>query len=130
MESRRFPAFTLSAHANPSTKANDRPARRPHAHLQEYLNLTEHLYGLVTNGKLLVAPATPRGSSNSPYVEFDLDRSSVEELFADFAVLIGCFHVTRRRARRRSLPSRCSNVIIRTRSNPGARIRDGLSFAG
>ena len=71
------------------------PRVSPHAHLQEYLNLTEHLYGLVTNGKLLRLLRDSTRLIKLSYVEFDLDRMFSEELFADFAVFYRLLHVTR-----------------------------------
>lgn len=101
----------------------------PHAHLQEYLNLTEHLYGLVTNGKLLRLLRDSTRLIKLSYVEFDLDRMFGEELFADFAVFYRLLHVTRLP---RSPEKSAESLLERYHQDAlesGARIRDGLSFA-
>jgi len=67
----------------------------PHAHLQEYLNLTEHLYAVVTNGRLLRLLRDSTRLVRLSYVEFDLDRMFGEDLFADFAVFYRLLHVSR-----------------------------------
>ena len=66
----------------------------PHAHLQEYLNLTEHLYAVVTNGRLLRLLRDSTRLVRLSYVEFDLDRMFGEDLFADFAVFYRLLHVS------------------------------------
>jgi len=105
------------------------PRVSPHAHLQEYLNLTEHLYGIVTNGKLLRLLRDSTRLIKLSYVEFDLDRMFGEELFADFAVLYRLLHVTRLP---RSPEKSSESLLERYHQDAlesGARIRDGLSFA-
>ncbi len=105
------------------------PRVSPHAHLQEYLNLTEHLYGIVTNGKLLRLLRDSTRLIKLSYVEFDLDRMFTEELFADFAVLYRLLHVTRLP---RSPEKSAESLLERYHQDAlesGARIRDGLSVA-
>jgi hypothetical protein len=105
------------------------PRVSPHAHLQEYLNLTEHVYGIVTNGKLLRLLRDSTRLIKLSYVEFDLDRMFGEELFADFAVLYRLLHVTRLP---RSPEKSSESLLERYHQDAlesGARIRDGLSFA-
>ena len=63
------------------------PRVSPHAHVQEYLNLTEHVFAIVTNGRLLRLLRDSTRLVRLSYVEFDLDRMFGEDLFADFAVL-------------------------------------------
>ncbi len=66
-----------------------------HAMMQEYLNLTEQLYGIVTNGKLIRLLRDSSRLVKLTYLEFDLDRIFSDGLFADFAVLYRLLHVTR-----------------------------------
>lgn len=105
------------------------PRVSPHAHLQEYLNLKEHLYGLVTNGRLLRLLRNSTRLIKLSFVEFDLDRMFSEELFADFAVFYRLLHVTRLP---RSPEKSAESLLERYHQDAlesGARIRDGLSFA-
>ncbi len=109
----------------------ERMARRVSAHamLQEYLNLTEELYGIVTNGRVLRLLRDSSRLVRLSYLEFDLERIFTDALFADFAVLFRLLHVTR-------LPlahTRAAESIIehyhQDSLDSGARIRDGLSKA-
>lgn len=59
----------------------------PHALVQEYLNLTEHLYAIVSNGRLLRLLRDSTRLVKLSFIEFDLDRMFEEELFADFAIM-------------------------------------------
>ena len=75
------------------TEGNNRSS--PHGHVQEYLNLTEHLFALVTNGRVLRLLRDATRLVKLSYVEFDLDRMFSEELFADFRALYRLLHVSR-----------------------------------
>jgi hypothetical protein len=124
-----FPVHIVSARESLDKKPTTGPRVSPHAHLQEYLNLTEHLYGIVTNGKLLRLLRDSTRLIKLSYVEFDLDRMFGEELFADFAVLYRLLHVTRLP---RSPEKSSESLLERYHQDAlesGARIRDGLSFA-
>ncbi len=66
-----------------------------HAMLQEYLNLTDQLYGLVTNGRVVRLLRDSSRLVKLTYLEFDLDRIFVDGLFADFAVLFRLLHASR-----------------------------------
>ncbi|UAM98011.1 N-6 DNA methylase [Polaribacter litorisediminis] len=71
------------------------PRLSPHALVQEYLNNTEHLYALVTNGKQLRLLRDATRLVRMSYVEFDLERMFEEELYADFSLLFRVLHATR-----------------------------------
>ena len=66
-----------------------------HGLVQEYLNLHDELYGLVTNGRILRLLRDSSRLIKLSYLEFDLDRIFTDGLFADFAVLYRLLHVTR-----------------------------------
>jgi len=101
----------------------------PHALVQEYLNLCEQVYGLVTNGRLLRLLRDSSRLVKLTYLEFDLDRIFTDGLFADFAVLYRLLHVSRLpvapEATGQSLIERYHQDSLES----GARIRDGLSRA-
>jgi len=100
-----------------------------HAMMQEYLNLTEQLYGIVTNGRLLRLLRDSSRLVKLTYLEFDLDRIFTDGLFADFAILYRLLHVTRLPAQ---LDNSADSIIERYHQDSldsGARIRDGLSKA-
>ena len=54
-----------------------------HAMVQEYLNLSDELYGLVTNGRVLRLLRDSSRLVKLSYLEFDLDRIFTDGLFAD-----------------------------------------------
>ena len=105
------------------------PRLSPHALLQEYLNLTEHLYGLVTNGRQVRLLRDSSRLIKLSFVEFDFERMFEEELYADFAIFFRLLHISR-------LPttqSEASASIIETYHQDalasGSRIREGLRDA-
>ena len=86
-----------------STKELGRvPARRddrrlaPHSLVQEYLNRTDQVWGIVTNGVTLRLLRDSTFVRRQAYVEFDL-RSMLEDdqRFLDFAALYRLLHRTR-----------------------------------
>lgn len=100
-----------------------------HALVQEYLNLCDHVYGVVTNGRLLRLLRDSSRLVKLTYLEFDLDRIFTDGLFADFAVLYRLLHVSRLPA---STEATAESLIERYHQDSlesGARIRDGLSKA-
>ncbi|MGE5314371.1 MAG: Eco57I restriction-modification methylase domain-containing protein, partial [Acidobacteriota bacterium] len=100
-----------------------------HAMMQEYLNLDEHLYGIVTNGQLIRLLRDSSRLVKLTYVEFDLDRMFSDGLFADFAVFFRLLHATR-------LPvsvDRAHECVLEAchlkTIEQGTRIREGLRDA-
>ncbi|OGG43370.1 MAG: hypothetical protein A3F84_24670 [Candidatus Handelsmanbacteria bacterium RIFCSPLOWO2_12_FULL_64_10] len=75
--------------------ASGRPRLAPHSLLQEYLNRTEHLWGLVTNGLILRLLRDSTFVRRQAYVEFDLQGILEEQRFQDFAALYRLLHRTR-----------------------------------
>jgi len=66
-----------------------------HGMVQEYLNLQDELYGLVTNGHVLRLLRDTSRLVKLTYLEFDLDRMFTDGLFADFAVFYRLLHASR-----------------------------------
>lgn len=100
-----------------------------HAVVQEYLNLSDELYGLVTNGRVIRLLRDSSRLIKLTFVEFDLDRIFTDGLFADFAVLYRLLHSSR-------LPQSSDNAAESLMEryhqdslDSGARIREGLSKA-
>jgi type I restriction-modification system DNA methylase subunit len=75
--------------------ASGRPRLAPHSLLQEYLNRTEHLWGIVTNGSTLRILRNSNLLRKQAYIEFDLEQIMRDELFADFALLFRLIHASR-----------------------------------
>ncbi|ABC98542.1 hypothetical protein SYN65AY6LI_03075 [Synechococcus sp. 65AY6Li] len=69
-----------------------RPRLAPHSLLQEYLNRSEHLWGIVTNGVTLRLLRDSTYVRRQAYVEFDLQQILEEQRFNDFAILFRLLH--------------------------------------
>lgn len=100
-----------------------------HAMVQEYLNLADELYGLVTNGRVLRLLRDSSRLIKLTYLEFDLDRIFSDGLFADFAVLYRLLHATRLPANRDEAPQSWIERYHQDSLDAGSRIREGLSKA-
>jgi len=72
-----------------------RPRLSPHALVQEYLNHTEHLWGIVTNGLTLRLLRDSALLRREAYVEFDLQAIFEEQRFPDFVAFYRLLHRTR-----------------------------------
>jgi hypothetical protein len=67
----------------------------PHSLVQEYLNRTEHVWGIVTNGLTLRLLCDSTLVRRKAYIEFDLQAILEEQRFHDFAALYRLLHRTR-----------------------------------
>lgn len=109
----------------------DNATRRMSAHalMQEYLNLAESLYGIVSNGHVIRLLRDSSRLVKQSFLEFDLDRIFEDNLYADFALLYRILHATRLPADAQR-PAEC--LLERYHQDSlaaGARIRDGLAKA-
>lgn len=100
--------------------------RSPHALLQEYLNRSDSLWGLVTNGhKLRLLRDTERMAKPS-YVEFDLEGMIESDKYSEFALLYRLLHATRFPLPG-SDPAKCWLETYYQQGNDlGGRVRDGM----
>jgi len=72
-----------------------RPRISPHALVQEYLNRTEHLWAIVTNGKKFRLLRDSERLSRPTYIEFDLEQMMVGEHYSEFQIFYRLVHRTR-----------------------------------
>ena len=105
------------------------PRMSAHALVQEYLNLHNELYGLVTNGRALRLLRDSSRLIKLSYLEFDLDRIFGDGLFADFAILYRLLHVSRLPANAEAAAESLIERYHQDSLDSGARIREGLSKA-
>jgi hypothetical protein len=105
------------------------PRMSPHGLVQEYLNLTEHLYGLVSNGRQIRLLRDSSRLVKLTFIEFDLDRIFSEELFADFALLYRLLHASRLPVKQDAVAEAPIEIYHQDSLDSGSRIRDGLSRA-
>ncbi len=105
------------------------PRMSAHGLVQEYLNLHDELYGLVTNGRMLRLLRDSSRLIKLTYLEFDLDRIFTDGLFADFAVLYRLLHATRLPISHDTASDSLIERYHQDSLDSGARIREGLSRA-
>jgi len=72
-----------------------RPRISPHALVQEYLNRTEHLWGIVTNGYQFRILRNSARLSRPTYLEFDLEQMLESEQFSEFQLFYRLAHRSR-----------------------------------
>jgi type I restriction-modification system DNA methylase subunit len=101
----------------------------PHALVQEYLNNTEHMFGLVSNGRFLRLLRDATRLSKLSYLEFDLQQIMEEGLYAEFALLYRLLHVSRVPEKQDSGAESCLEFYHQEALASGSRIRERLSLA-
>jgi uncharacterized protein (DUF433 family) len=101
----------------------------PHSTVQEYLNVTEHLYSLVTNGLTLRLIRDSGRLVKLTYVEFDLKRLLDEDKYSEFTLLYRLIHATRFPRNRQEADQCLLEKYYQDSIETGNRIRDGLSDA-
>jgi len=97
-----------------------------HSLVQEYLNRTDHLWGLVTNGLVVRLLRNSTFVRRQAYVEFDLRQILEEQRFGDFAVLYRLLHRTRLPRTAEDAPDCLLEQYYRDAIEQGGRVREGL----
>lgn len=91
-----FPLYVGGYHESLDKRPENKQLRvSPHAMLQEYLNYSEHLYGIVTNGKQLRLLRDASRITRLSYIEFDLEKMMEEDLYSDFVIFYRLMHSSR-----------------------------------
>ena len=91
-----FPIHIMGFNDSLDKKREDSgPRMSPHALVQEYVNLTEHLYAIVTNGIYLRFLRDSSRLIKLSFIEFDLEAMMEEEHYADFAIMYRLLHSSR-----------------------------------
>lgn len=122
-----FPVHIMSTQDELEKKRDYGGSRlSPHGLVQEYLNLTEHLYGLVTNGSKLRLLRDSTRLSRLSYVEFDLEAMFEDELYSDFAVMFRLIHASRMPTKPEESPDSIIEQYHQDAIESGARIREKL----
>lgn len=101
----------------------------PHALLQDYLNNTEHIFGLVTNGLQLRLLRDTGRISKPVYAEFNLEKIFEESLYAEFVLLYRLLHASRMPQRRDLATESIVEQYHQDAIESGGRIRNQLSKA-
>lgn len=91
-----FPVYVGGYHESLDKRPENKQLRvSPHAMLQEYLNYSEHLYGLVTNGRQIRLLRDASRITRLSYVEFNLEKMMDEDLYSDFVIFYRLLHASR-----------------------------------
>jgi hypothetical protein len=98
----------------------------PHALVQEHLNATDHLWGIVTNGVRLRLLRESARFTRPTYVEFDLQAMLEGEQFSDFALLYRLLHRSRLPQRAADAPECWLERYHQQALAEGGRVRDRL----
>ncbi|MEI9918957.1 MAG: DNA methyltransferase [Bacteroidota bacterium] len=101
----------------------------PHALVQEYVNLTEYAYAIITNGFQIRLLRDSSRLVKLSFLEFDLQQMMEEEAFADFALLFRVLHASRLPHSRQETAESLIEQYHQDSIESGARIREGLSEA-
>lgn len=101
----------------------------PHSLVQEYINLSDTLYALVTNGLTIRLLRDSSRLIKLSYLEFNLERIFEEELFSDFALLFRLLHISRWPAEADSASECLLEFYHQDSLENGSRIRGKLSGA-
>ena len=104
-----------------------RRKKSPHATMLEYLNATENVYGIVSNGATIRLLRNSGQLVKLTYIEFDLRRMLEEDKYTEFCLMFRLLHASRFRADgdEPCVMERWFNMSIES----GNRIRNGLSAA-
>jgi hypothetical protein len=91
-----FPVYVGGYHESLDKRPENKQLRiSPHALVQEYLNYSEHLYGMVTNGRQLRLLRDASRITRLSYLEFNLEKMMEEDLYSDFVILYRVLHSSR-----------------------------------
>jgi hypothetical protein len=102
------------------------PRRAPHALMQEFLNRTDHLWGIATNGSTLRLLRDSTYLRKLAYIEFDLDALFGEPQFEQFLLFYRLLHRSRL-PRRFDDASRCLlEAYYRHSEQQSGRVRERL----
>ncbi len=98
-----------------------------HATMLEYLNATENVYGIISNGQILRLIRNSGQLVKLTYIEFDLRRMLEEDKYTEFCLMFRLLHASRFRTSgdEPCVMERLFNMSIES----GNRIRNGLSLA-
>jgi hypothetical protein len=102
------------------------PRRAPHTLMQEFLNRTDHLWGIATNGGTLRLLRDSTYLRKLAYIEFDLDALFGEPQFEQFLLFYRLLHRSRL-PRRFDDASRCLlEMYYRHSEQQSGRVRERL----
>jgi len=125
-----FPVHIMSVNDSLKKKRDDGgPRMSPHGLVQEYINVTEHLFGIVSNGNTLRLIRDSGRLVKLSYIEFDLRMMMEEDQYAEFAILYRLLHASRMPRTQTDAPQSIIERYHQDAIDSGNRIRERLSDA-
>jgi hypothetical protein len=100
--------------------------RSPHALVQEYLNRSDSLWGLVTNGQKLRLLRDTARLAKPTYLEFDLEALITGNLYSEFVLLYRLMHRSRFPLGAADAPECWLEKYYQQGIEEGGRVRDHL----
>lgn len=101
----------------------------PHATVQEYLNVTDHLFGIAANGLFVRLMRDSGRLIKLTYIEFDIKRMLDEDKYSEFTLLYRLLHASRFPVNKNETDQCLLEKYYQESIETGNRIRDGLSNA-
>ncbi|MBE0655025.1 MAG: restriction endonuclease, partial [Bacteroidales bacterium] len=101
----------------------------PHSTIQEYLNVSNHLYAMATNGLILRLVRDSGRLVKMTYIEFDLKRLLEDDKYSEFTLLYRLLHASRFPKSKQDAEQCFLEKYYQDSIESGNRIREGLSDA-
>jgi type I restriction-modification system DNA methylase subunit len=101
----------------------------PHSTIQEYLNVSDHLYAMATNGLILRLVRDSGRLVKMTYIEFDLKRLLEDDKYSEFTLLYRLLHASRFPKSKQDAEQCFLEKYYQDSIESGNRIREGLSDA-
>jgi hypothetical protein len=101
----------------------------PHSTIQEYLNVSDHLYAMATNGLILRLVRDSGRLVKMTYIEFDLKRLLEDDKYSEFTLLYRLLHASRFPKSKQDTEQCFLEKYYQDSIESGNRIREGLSDA-
>lgn len=101
----------------------------PQGMVQEYLNVTEHVYGIATNGYFLRLIRDSGRLVKMAYIELNIKKLLDEDKYSEFNVLYRLIHASRFPKSRNETQQSILETYYRESIETGNRIREELSDA-
>lgn len=124
-----FPIHIVGSELSLDKKLQNGIRLSPHALMQEYLNNTEYIYGIISNGKQLRILRTASQLTKLSYIEFNLEQMLEEEHFSEFAILYRLLHASRIANKKEEGGTSILEFYHNEALASGSRIRERLSDA-
>lgn len=120
------PPLSVVAAGQDLDRRSEGSRRSPHAALQEYLNRSDHVWGLLTNGEKLRLVRDAVRLSRPTYLEVDLRAIVEANLYSEFVLLYRLLHRSRWPSSIADAPASLLERYYQQGIDEGSRVREHL----